>query len=161
MIAGVCVAIGYAQTSAPAPGSVRYGTPLGWNPVPSMTSAPAPGRPVNVPAFPSQGWGGNSLMWNSSPVSYQPAWQNPNYGTASVVGVGYDDEGVWRTVPLNIDYQYNGINYNVTVVNAWNPWTDSWDDDVDAPAYQTSYYLNGVTLNYYVPLSTGTYYFNL
>lgn len=174
----------FAQSSAPAPGSVNYGTPIGWNPglsvpnnmnssapapgspaawnpVPGASSAPAPGTPVNNPAFAPQGWCGNSLMWTASPMSWQSTYANPNSGTVSVMGCGYDDEGVWRQIPLNVAYDYNGVNYDVTVLNAWNPWTDSWNDGIDAEAFQTSYYANGVTYNYYAPLSTGTYYFNL
>ena len=36
-----------------------------------------------------------------------------------------------------------------------------WDRNVDQPAYNTSYYLNGTTFDFYTVLSTGTYYFNL
>lgn len=98
-------------------------------------------------------WGGPNIVINA-PISV-------NQGTTTVIGCGYDSYGVWRTIPLRVAYTYNGIQYNVTVINAWNPWTDMWNRGVDAPAYNTSYYLRGNTYNFYTVLTTGTYYFNL
>lgn len=85
----------------------------------------------------------------------------PNQGVTKVIACGYDAEGIWRVLPLTVSYQYNGVQYNVNVLNAWNPWTDRWETRVDQQAYNTNYYLNGVTYSFYAPLSTGTYYFNL
>ena len=84
-----------------------------------------------------------------------------NTGVCNVVGVGYDAQGVWRTVPMTVSYNWNGAQYNVMVLNAWNPWTDMWDRGVDDQAFNTTYFLNGQTYDFYVPLSTGTFYFNL
>jgi hypothetical protein len=69
--------------------------------------------------------------------------------------------GVWRTVPMHVSYSYNGVLYNATVLSAWNPWVDVWNNGIDVGAVNTSYYLDGVNYNFYVVLSTGTYYFNL
>lgn len=164
LLIAAAAAMASAQTSAPAPGtgSIRYGQPIGWLPGPSA-SAPAPGAgqigfPTALPPYPS-GYYGNPLVWCPSNVVYSPDWQN--YGTANVVGCGYDINGVWRIVPMSVNYRYNGVQYDVEVINAWNPWTDTWDDDVDEPAINTSYYLNGKTFDFYTNLSTGTYYFNL
>ena len=85
----------------------------------------------------------------------------PHIGKVNVVGVGYDDEGVWRTVPMSVEYNYNGTRYSATVLTAWDPWTDSWNTNLDVPAINTSYILNGQSYEFYVVLSTGTYYFNL
>jgi len=74
---------------------------------------------------------------------------------------GYDAQGVWRTIPMHVKYVYNGIDYDVTVINVWNPWTESWMRNVDQPAYNTDYYLRGNTYDFYAPLSIGTFYFNL
>ena len=142
-----------AQNSLPAPGSGGSFNPapngIGWNPGPPPPSA----------------WGspwGNGGWYNSPSViinnSY-PDWQNQ--GTTNVMACGYDARGIWRTLPLHVAYTFNGVNYDVTVINAWNPWTDMWDRGVDQPAYNTTYYLNGSTFDFYTVLSTGTYYFNL
>lgn len=146
----------FSQNSAPAPG--RPGGGFG-----GMSSAPAPGRPAPPPSYggPVFGpaWGS---PWNSGwggPVAYSPGWNNQGYLT--VTACGYDAQGVWRVIPLYVNYVYNGVQYNVTVVNAYNPWTDSWDTNVDMPAYNTDYYINGQNFDFYAPLSTGTYYFNL
>lgn len=64
-------------------------------------------------------------------------------------------------LPLRVSYEYNGVQYDVEVVNAWNPWSDTWNMGVDVPAVNTSYYLRGNYYDFYVVLSTGTYYFNL
>ena len=84
-----------------------------------------------------------------------------NQGTVNVMATGYDTEGNLRQIPLNISYNFNGVNYNVVVNNVWNPYSQMWNMGVDIPAYSTTYYLNGFTYNYYAPLSIGTFYFNL
>lgn len=155
-----CVGISLAQSSASAPGAGGAFQPGG-------TSAPAPGAggsfQPNAPARPAWGgpWGGG---WQSSPPVMNPYYSGPdwsNSGVTNVVAVGYDAQGVYRTIPLTVSYVYNGINYNVTVLNAWNPWTDMWNTGVDDAAFATTYYLNGQYYDYYTILSTGTYYFNL
>lgn len=127
-----------------------------------------------------QGWSGagfgpNMPMWGQScgmmtggpwgPGAFSgpdnPPQVNLNNGISHVVSVGYDAQGVWETVPLIVDWDWNGAYYDVTVANAWNPWTQVWEDQLNIPAYQTSYTLRGVTYDWYVNLSTGTYYFNL
>lgn len=151
--------------SVPAPGSGSIGGGNWGN------SLPAPGTGSNPgPAMPPQGgpsWGGG---WGNP--WYNPSWNDPgwnswnsnfpqNAGTTSVIGVGYDAQGGWRTVPMTVQYVYNGAQYDVTVVNAWNPWTDMWNYNLDVNAYNTAYYLRGVVYDFYTVLSTGTYYFNL
>ncbi len=152
-----------AQNSLPAPGSggsfqpntggmgpggggMGPGGGFGWNPGP-----------------PPSNWGSPWYSgWNSSPtIVVNPSTNFQNQGTAKVIACGYDVQGVWRVVPLLVSYQYNGVQYNVNVLNAWNPWTDMWDKGVDVPAYSTDYVLRNVTYDYYAVLSTGTYYFNL
>lgn len=118
------------------------------NPVP-----PSPGPNPNTP--PPPGWGAPGYLVNP-PVG---DWMNS--GNLNVMATGYDSEGVMTQIPLYIYYQYNGVNYNVTVLNSWNPYTQMWNQGVDVPANQTSYFLNGFTYNYYVVLPTGTFYFNL
>lgn len=135
-----------AQNSAPPPGAPG---------APGMNSAPPPGRPAPPPG---PAWGS---PWNSGWAGgmYSPGWNNNGYMT--VTACGYDAQGVWRVLPLYVQYNYNGVQYDVTVINAYNPWSDTWNYNVDMPAYNTSYYINGNTYNFYAPLSTGTYYFNL
>lgn len=125
--------------------------------------APAPGSEVYNPGPPPPG--GPSPLLNimaplvvNAPLS-SPNWQNA--GTTNVVACGYDAQGVWRTIPLRVTYNYNGAQYNVTVDSAWNPWTDCWNYGIDVPAFNTQYFLNGTTFDFYVNLSTGTWYFNL
>lgn len=84
-----------------------------------------------------------------------------NQGLTKVIANGYDAMGVWRVLPLLVSYQYNGVQYDVNVINAWNPWTDQWDKGVDVPAYNTDYVLRNVTYDFYAVLSFGTFYFNL
>lgn len=158
-----------AQNSLPVPGS-------GGSYMPSPGPGPAPG-----PGWGDwgDGWnGGWNGCWNgcwgspwgpgysnytgpiiiNTPLS-SPDWQNA--GTTSVVACGYDTMGVWRNIPLSVAYQYNGTEYDVTVINAWDPWTRTWDRDIDVPAVNTTYLLKGTTFHFYVVLSTGTFYFNL
>lgn len=135
--------------SLPAPGSP--------NPTPAPPPAPAPVPPS---AWGSPWWNG----WNPSPtvvISPSVTVNNLNSGRIKVIACGYDAMGVWRVLPLYVQYDYNGVNYNVTVLNAWDPWTDMWNRDVDVQAFSTNYLLRGVTYNYYVVLSYGTFYFNL
>ncbi|MCM1005019.1 MAG: hypothetical protein NC402_01845 [Prevotella sp.] len=146
-----------AQNSLPAPGGSAGGNSL-----------PAPGGNSAGPAFmPPAGpnWGS---PWGPPPPASNPAWVPTYYGTGwqnggnlTVLGCGYDAQGVWRIVPMRVNYDYNGIQYDVEVINAWNPWTDTWNYGVDVPAVNTSYYLRGNTYDFYAVLSTGTYYFNL
>lgn len=145
-----------AQNSMPAPGSGGSFTPappngIGWNPRP-----PAPpnwGSPWNP------GWNSYTgpIIVNTPLAS--PDWQNT--GVTNVIACGYDSMGVWRTIPLNVSYTYNGVQYDVTVINAWDPWSRTWDTGVDVQAVNTSYLLHGQTFDFYVVLSTGTFYFNL
>lgn len=152
-----CTGIITAQNSLPAPGT--GGAPASPPSFPSRPIGPGPGW-----GGPGPGWGGPwGGPWNS-PMVVNTTYVTPaidNTGTEAVVGVGYDARGVWRTVPMTVQYTYNGVDYNVTVLNAWNPWTQMWSYDVDTNAYATSYFLRGTQYDYYVVLSTGTYYFNL
>lgn len=175
----LCGATVSAQNSVPAPGGAPNG--IGWNPGPGMggNSAPAPGsggsfRP-NAPVGPANGigwnpgpgpgwnngWGGGWNNWNSNPSVVVNVAPNPNKGVEKVLACGYDAQGIWRVLPMVVAYQYNGAQYNVTVLNAWNPWAEMWDNNIDQPAFNTYYFLRGVYYNFYAPLSTGTFYFNL
>ena len=155
-----------AQNSVPAPGSGGGFTPAGGPG--GATSVPAPGSGGGFqpgggpgPAGPAWGgpWGGG---WSSSPaIVVSPPVSGFNSGLTNVVAVGYDAMGNYRALPLRVSYQWNGAYYSVTVINAWNPWTDAWNYGVDLPAYQTTYQFRGQTYNYYAVLSTGTFYFNL
>lgn len=151
-----------AQNSLPAPGTGGSSTPplgqngIGWNPGPGAFG-PGPG---NGPM-----WGGANMYggpWYDNSW-YQPTVTTslPSQGKARVIACGYDATGVWRLVPLIIQFQYDGVQYDVTVLNAWNPWTDMWNRNVNQPAYNTDYWLRNIQYDYYVPLATGTYYFNL
>lgn len=161
---GLTVAIGSAQNSAPAPGTGSItppaGTPswggIGWNPGPS----PSWGSPWNSP-----GWNNNWNNWNgwnyNPPTTVVVNQPNPNQGKESVVAMGYDDQGVWRSIPMSVYYTYTGSRYSVVVLTAWNPWSDQWEKNLNIPAINTSYRLNGTNYHFYVALPTGTYYFNL
>lgn len=153
-----------AQNSLPAPGSGGIGNPpngIGWNPG-------GPGGPGGFggPAAPPPAWGSPwGPAWNNSPtVVISPTisvGNTVNQGITKVVACGYDSTGVWRVIPLVVSYQYNGVQYSVNVLNAWNPWTDQWDKGVDVQAFNTNYILRGITYDFYTVLSFGTFYFNL
>ena len=170
----------YAQAPLPPP-SNPMGTPQGnpaWmppqgpgpvilnpsqqNPNPNMPApppgnypmpSPNPGAPTTPP--PPPGWAAPGILANP------PAPGSMNQGTLNVMATGYDSEGVLQQIPLYISYYFNGVKYNVTVLNAWNPYTQMWNSDLDIPANTTSYFINGFTYNYYAVLPIGTFYFNL
>lgn len=154
-----------AQEIPMGPGPVTSISPAPQNnpngDIPPIPQGPGPvvaenGQPVGaMQTPPPPGWGGPGSL----PIPPNEDWQNQ--GTMNVMSTGYDSEGVLKQVPLFISYQFNGVNYNITVLNAWNPYTYTWDANVDEPAYSTSYFFNGFTYNYYTVLSTGTFYFNL
>lgn len=172
-LAAIAVALSSSSISAQQP----IGPLQGPGPVISAPGSPAaigqpggPGIPPNPQApapQPGPGAPGNSFMPMQGPFGpmvvntplSSPDWQNQ--GTTTVIACGYDAQGVWRTIPLRVSYTYNGAQYNVTVDSAWNPWTDAWNYGVDVPAFNTNYFLNGNYYDFYVNLSTGTFYFNL
>ncbi len=172
MALGVAFALpAMSQNSVPAPGSGGGFNPnpangIGWNPGPAASSAPAPGagggyRPGGGMAW-GNPWGPGPGMGPQVVVNLNPGFvSGMNSGVCNVVGVGYDAQGIWRTIPMTVSYNWNGAQYSVQVLNAWNPWTDMWNRGVDASAYNTAYYLRGTTYDFYTVLSTGTYYFNL
>ncbi len=144
-----------AQNSLPAPGS--GGVPGG---------GPAMGGPGPGPGF--GGGFGPAIGPGPSPVG-PTVVVNPiisigntaNQGVTKVIANGYDAQGVWRVFPMLVSYQYNGVQYDVNVLNAWNPWTQMWDKGIDVPAYNTNYILRGITYDFYAVLPYGTFYFNL
>lgn len=115
---------------------------------------PPPGPPSPAPT-PPPGWGAPGYLVNP------PSGDWMNQGTLNVMATGYDTESVLVQIPLYVSYTFNGVNYDITVLNSWNPYSQMWNMGVDVPAYQTSYYFNGFTYNYYVNLPSGTFYFNL
>lgn len=147
----------------------------------AQNSLPAPGSGGSYqPNIPSGGWGGGFNPgppppsywgspwysgWDYSPtIVVSPSITTNNFqnqGVIKVVACGYDAQGVWRVLPLVVSYQYNGIQYDVNVLNAWNPWTDHWNRNLDVPAYNTDYTLRGNNYDFYTVLPFGTFYFNL
>lgn len=127
---------------------------------PPMPGTPPPGQPAPPPPPPGPnynvppGWGAPGYLANPPEGGF-------NQGTLNVMATGYDSESVLVQIPLTVNYSFNGVTYNVTVINAWNPFTQNWTLNIDSPAFTTSYYFNGFTYNYYVNLPTGTFYFNL
>lgn len=161
----VGISMATAQNSLPAPGSGGSFTP---NVSPSYAPSYSPGWGGYNPGPPPPSYWGSPWYsgWDYSPtVVVSPSVSTNNFsdqGTVKVVGCGYDAQGVWRVVPMTVSYQeMSDGQYSVNVLNAWNPWTDSWDKGIDTPAYNTDYTLRNVNYNYYVVLATGTYYFNL
>jgi len=138
----------------------------------AQNSLPAPGfggsfgPACNPGPFPLAAW---DNPWNtgcnpSPSVETSPdstVNNNANQGIMKVIANGYDAMGVWRVLPLLVSYQYDVVQYNVNVLNAWNPWTYEWDKGVNQQAFNTDYVLRNVTYDFYVPLSFGTFYFNL
>lgn len=148
-----------AQNSLPAPGSGGSFRPSGggfggygpaWNP------GPPPPSYWGSPWY--TGYNPQPTIVVSPSVSIG---NSTNQGTLKVIACGYDATGVWRVLPLYVSYQYDGVQYDVNVLNAWNPWTDQWDRGVDVQAFHTDYVLRNVTYGYYAVLSFGTFYFNL
>lgn len=150
-----------AQNSLPAPGS-GCGNAGGGMPGGGGPGGPANGIGWNPGPGGPGGWGNPwGPGWNTAPSIIVNGPTLTNQGITKVVACGYDAQGIWRVLPLTVSYQYNGVQYDVNVLNAWNPWTDSWDKGVDEPAYNTDYILRGITYDYYTVLPTGTFYFNL
>ncbi len=152
-----------AQNSLPAPGSGGSFNPAPSGGAPGFGGGPGPGfggGPGPGPGGPAWGspWGpGSPGMWSPAPAA--PAFQT---GTTNVIAAGYDSYGRWRNLPLTVSYNYNGAFYDVEVINAWNPWADMWNENVDVTAYRTLYRgPYGTMYHFYAPLPTGTYYFNL
>lgn len=144
-----------AQAPLPPPGQVP---PPGQMPPPGMNNPgtippPPPPGPAQTP--PPPGWGGPGYL------ATPPAGEWMNEGTLNVMATGYDSESVLVQIPLCVSYSFNGVNYDVTVLNSWNPYTQTWNIGVDSPAYNTTYYFNGFNYNFYTVLPSGTYYFNL
>lgn len=152
----------FAQNSAPPPGSGGAFTPNngpapGMGPGPNVYN-PGPPPPSNWGGPWGSGWVSSPPLIVNTPLS-SPNWQNS--GVTNVVACGYDAQGVWRSIPLRVAYTYNGAQYVVNVLAAWNPWTDTWNRNIDVPAFNTNYFINGTTYDFYTNLSTGTFYFNL
>lgn len=127
-------------------------------PPPMQTPPPPPGNPGVTPPPPPNtpaGWGAPGYLVNP------PSGDWMNQGTLNVMATGYDTESVLVQIPLVVSYTFNGALYDVTVLNAWSPLTQTWNIGVDVPANSTSYYFNGFTYNYYAVLPSGTFYFNL
>lgn len=158
-----------AQNSLPAPGSGGSFTPnMGGGGGFGPGFGPGPGWNNGFPpGYVSPGYWGSP--WydgrNYNPtIVVAPTVSAPtltNQGTEKVIACGYDAQGIWRVLPLYVSYVYNGVQYDVNVLNAWNPWTNTWDNGVDIQAYNCSHYLRNVLYKFYANLSTGTYYFNL
>ena len=143
------------------PGNMPQTPPPGLNPppgpgplTPPPPQTPPPVNPTPPPPPPPAGWGGPGFL------AGQPE-NLMNQGTINVMATGYDTESVLVQIPLVVSYVNNGAYYDVTVINSWSPLTQTWNYNVDAPAYQTDYYFNGFTYNYYVNIPSGTFYFNL
>lgn len=159
LLTALSLALGaFAQNSLPSPGGSSF---------PGGNSLPAPGG-SNWSMGPGMGGPNWGSPWGPPPPASNPSWTPTHYGSnwqqggnLTVMACGYDAQGVWRVLPLRVNYDYNGIRYDVEVINAWNPWSDTWNMGVDVPAVNTSYYLRGSYYDFYVVLSTGTYYFNL
>lgn len=150
-----------AQNSAPAPGAGSITPPAGGGGFGGGFGGPAP-MPAPAPVWGSPwgyGWNGYYGYEPSTTVVVSPTYQNS--GKVKVIGVGYDDEGVWRTIPMTVEYDYNNDKYSAIVLTAWDPWTDSWNTGLNIPAVNTSYRIDGKKYRFYAVLSTGTYYFNL
>lgn len=144
-----------AQNSMPAPGSggsFQPAAPGGFAPGPPPMGSPNWGSPWY------NGWNSQPTIVMSPSVSIG---NSLNQGITKVIACGYDARGIWRVLPLTVSYQYNGAQYSVNVLNAWNPWTDSWVRGIDQQAFNTVFYLRNVQYDYYTVLPFGTFYFNL
>ena len=132
-------------------------TPMGQTPPPPPGSPAPQGQPLPPPPNPQtpQGWSAPGMLVNPPVANWM------NQGQVNVMATGYDSESVLVQIPLVVSYVFNGVSYNVTVLNSWNPFTQSWNIGVDTPAYQGNNSFNGFTYNYFVSLPSGTYYFNL
>ncbi len=150
------------------PGQAPFSPAL---PAPGI-NAPAPGfqQPVNPALSPftkpliNNGWASQGGNWGpgmNMPPAPIPTPVIASHGRMRVIACGYDITGVWRVLPMVVHYRYNGIQYMVNVLSAWNPITRMWIPDVDTQAFNTTYTLRGVTYNYYTVLSFGTFYFNI
>ena len=140
--------------NTPPPGSIP--PPAGEVPPPPVGQTPPPPPLAPNPGIPNTppGWGAAGFLAN-------PPQGNMNEGNINVMATGYESESVLVQIPLVVSYSFNGAYYDVTVLNSWNPMTQTWNIGVDTPAYNTSTFFNGFNYNFYVMLPSGTYYFNL
>lgn len=148
----------FAQNSLPAPGSGGSFRP--------NYGGGGYGPGWGVPAPPPSYWGSPWYNgWGNSPsVVVSPSVSLGNFqnqGIIKVIANGYDATGVWRVLPMLVSYQWDGAQYDVNVLNAWNPWTDQWNRNLDIQAFNTNYILRNVTYDFYAVLPFGTFYFNL
>lgn len=116
---------------------------------------PPPPEDTPLPPPPPPGWGAPGYLVTP------PASPDFNQGTINVMATGYDTESVLVQIPLFVSYNFNGATYNVTVLNSWNPYTQTWNIGVDVPASPTDYFFNGFRYNYTATLPSGIFYFNL
>lgn len=154
---GMCGISVTAQNSLPAPGSGGGFQPTAPVGGPGFGPGPGPIAPANWGSPWYSGWSYNPSIV-ASPIIVNSV---PNQGITKVVACGYDSFGTWRALPLLVSYQYNGVQYNVNVLNAWNPITQMWDKGVDVQAFNTDYVLRNQTYDFYTVLPFGTFYFNL
>lgn len=127
------------------------------NPSVPQTPPPMPGSQTPPPPNPQTPPGWSVPGYLTIPPSEE--WMNQ--GNMNVMATGYNSEGVLIQIPLYVSYNFNGANYNVMVLNSWNPYTQTWNTNVDIPASSTDYYLNGFTYNFFATLPIGNFYFNL
>ena len=141
----------------PPPPGVTILPPPAQPVAPTNQMMPQYGQPAMAPPPPNTppGWGAPGMLVNP------PSSDWMNSGTMNVMATGYDTESVLVQIPLVVSYSFNGVNYNITVLNSWSPLTQTWNLGVDVPANQTSYYFNGFNYNYVAYLPSGTFYFNL
>lgn len=158
IIIGSC--LGFAQMPIQGPGPANFNPPppmVQNGPLPPPPSQPLPQGPLPPAPNPQTppGWSARGYL------TVPPSADWMNQGNINVMATGYDSEGVLMQIPLFVSYNYNGVNYNVMVLNSWNPYTQTWDNQVDIPANSTDYYFNGFKYNYFAALPVGNFYFNL
>ena len=144
--------------------SSPFGGPNNPTGIPGQAPFTPPAQPPFTKPLINNGWASQGGNWGpgmNMPPAGVPTPVVMTSGKMRVVACGYDITGVWRIVPMVVRYHYNGIQYIVTMLSAWNPVTQMWMTNVDVQAFNTSYYLRGVNYSYYTVLSTGTFYFNL
>ena len=159
VLLAVCSVGAVAQNSLPAPGAGGSFRPDIGHPMAPQTVSDG----TRIHRFRGN-WGSPwNSGWNSEPtivVNQSPVI--PEQGVTRVVACGYDAQGIWRVLPLTVSYQYNGVPIRgQRIERPESPEWDMWDRGVDAPAYNTDYYLRGVEYSFYTVLPTGTFYFNL
>ncbi len=156
----VCSVGAVAQNSLPAPGAGGSFRPDIGHPMAPQTVSDG----TRIHRFRGN-WGSPwNSGWNSEADNRcKPVACDSGTRVTRVVACGYDAQGNLACAPAygQLSIQRRPIRGQRIERLGILAIGSMWDRGVDAPAYNTDYYLRGVEYSFYTVLPTGTFYFNL